>query len=87
MFSEWEKGITKEEFEQRLLCLNIQRFVYNMEDIFTLYLIDRQKREVTKILNEEIIKFFYHKIYMEQINLSDINVYLEIGNFTLKEWN
>lgn len=64
MFSEWEEDITKEKFEQRLLCFNIQRFVCNMDnDNFTLYLIDRQKREVTKILNQEIINFLSQGIY------------------------
>lgn len=62
MFSEWNEDITKEKFEKRLLCYDIQRFVCNMDnDSFTLYLIDRQKREVTKILNQEIINFFITK--------------------------
>lgn len=88
MYSEWEKGITKEKFEQKLSCFDTQHFVYNMDnDNLTLYLIDRQEREVTKILNQEIIDFFYHKVYMGRIDLSDINVYIETGNFTLKEWN
>lgn len=87
MFSEWDKGITKESFELRLACNDIQRFVYTMIDMkFTLYLIDRQKREVVKIINREITNFFYHKVYMAQIDPSEINVYLEIGNFALQEW-
>lgn len=70
MFSEWDKGITKESFELRLKCNDIQRFVYTMIDMkFTLYLIDRQKREVVKIINREITNFFYHKVYMAQMIL------------------
>lgn len=79
----WVEGESKENFEKMLTRLDIQEFVY---DEAVVYLIDRQKHEITKISNRQIIDFFYHNVYMTQIDITYINMFLELGGFKLKEW-
>lgn len=82
------KDVTKESFEIMLLRMNVQTFVYEMQDNkFLLYLIDRQKREIIKILNQQVIDFFKNKVYMVSINYTYINMFLEFGEFKLREWS
>lgn len=84
---DWAEGVTKESFENMLTRSNIQEFVCHIsEDEFIVYLIDRQKREITKISNRHICKFFYHKVCMTNINNSYINMFLELGGFKICEW-
>lgn len=84
---DWAEGLTKENFEKILLRMNIQTFVCEMKDNdFVVYLIDRQRREITKISNRQIIEFFYHKVCMANINCTYINMFLELGEFKLIEW-
>lgn len=85
---DWGKDVTKESFEIMLLRMNVQTFVYEMQDNkFLLYLIDRQKREIIKILNQQVIDFFKNKVYMVSINYTYINMFLEFGEFKLREWS
>lgn len=84
---DWGKDVTKESFEIMLLRMNVQTFVCEMKDNdFVVYLIDRQRREITKLSNRQIIEFFYHKVCMANINCTYINMFLELGGFKLKEW-
>lgn len=56
---DWGTDLTKESFETMLLRMNVQTFVYEMQDDkFLLYLIDRREREIIKILNQQVINFF-----------------------------
>lgn len=84
---DWAEGVTKESFENMLTRSNIQEFVYSIrEDEFMVYLIDRQKREITKISNRQICEFFYHNVYMTQINITYISMFMEFGGFKLNDW-
>lgn len=84
----WAEGETKEKFERMLSCMNTQTFVYErQDDEILLYLIDRQEREIIKILNQQVINFFENNVYMASINYTYINIFLEFGEFKLREWS
>lgn len=85
---DWGTGVTKESFEIMLLRMNVQTFVYEMQDDeILLYLIDRQEREIIKILNQQVINFFKNNVRMALINYTYINKFLEFGEFKLREWS
>lgn len=85
---DWGTDVTKESFETMLLRMNVQTFVYEMQDDkFLLYLIDRREREIIKILNEQVINFFKNNVCMALINYTYINKFLEFGEFKLREWS
>jgi hypothetical protein len=86
MMGSWFENYTKSNFEEFVAKQDTQKFVYTGTDNFKVFLIDCQERIVTEVLNADVLKFFYDNVAMANVDKTYIDGYIEIGNFSLMQW-
>lgn len=62
-----------------------QRF-YSNDETSQFFLIDKQQKYVMEIINPTVKDFFYHNVYMANINETFIELFVEVGKFEMKKW-